>query len=121
MIAEAGFVIRQAIMITGFVFVMMLVIEYIAIAFSLFIDIQSWVTSNLLVMLHAESKKGTVYSDHTSIKKIDGNSVFAEREGESIQFNNIDVVVVSTGMKSYNPIGNAQDAIHEAYELAKNL
>ncbi len=110
MIAEAGFVIRQAIMITGFVFVMMLVI-----------DIQSWVTSNLLVMLHAESKKGTVYSDHTSIKKIDGNSVFAEREGESIQFNNIDVVVVSTGMKSYNPIGNAQDAIHEAYELAKNL
>ena len=29
MIAEAGIVIRQAIMITGFVFVMMLVIEYI--------------------------------------------------------------------------------------------
>ena len=29
MIAEVGHVIRQAIMITGFVFVMMLVIEYI--------------------------------------------------------------------------------------------
>jgi len=29
MITEAGNVVRQAIMITGFVFVMMLVIEYI--------------------------------------------------------------------------------------------
>ena len=64
--------------------------------------------------------------------------LLAEREREKIQFNNIDAVVVSTGMKSYNPIGNtgtipvylvgdankvgnAQDAIHEAYELARNL
>jgi len=66
--------------------------------------------------------------------------MFAEREGDKIQFENIDVVVVSTGMKSYNPLekelegkmqvhvvgdardpGNAQDAIHEAYDVAKSL
>jgi len=83
--------------------------------------------------------KGTVFSDHTYIKKIEGKTVYAERNGEDIQFNDIDIVVVSTGMKSYNPlekelkgkipvyvigdaqrIGNAQDAIRDGYEIAKN-
>ncbi len=86
------------------------------------------------------SEKGTVFSDHTHIKKIEGKTVFAERNGDNIQFDNIDIIVVSTGMKSYNPlekdlrnrmpvyvvgdarqIGNAQDAIRDAYETAKKL
>lgn len=86
------------------------------------------------------NEKGTVFSDHTHIKKIEGKTVFAERNGENIQFEDIDIVVVSTGMKSYNPlekdlrnkmpvyvigdarqVGNAQDAIRDAYETAKNL
>ena len=85
-------------------------------------------------------EKDTIFSDHTYIKKIDGRTVYAERNGEDIQFNNIDIVVVSTGMKSYNPleeelkekipvyvigdaqrIGNAQDAIRDGYEIAKKL
>jgi 2,4-dienoyl-CoA reductase (NADPH2) len=86
------------------------------------------------------NEKGTIFSDHTHINKIEGNTVFAERNGEDIQFENIDIIVVSTGMKSYNPlekdlrgqlavyavgdaqeIGNAQDAIRDAYETAKKL
>jgi len=86
------------------------------------------------------NEKGAVFSDHTHIKKIEGKTVFAERNGDNIQFEDIDIIVVSTGMKSYNPlekdlrnkmpvyvvgdvrqIGNAQDAIRDAYEMAKKL
>ncbi len=60
--------------------------------------------------------------------------------GEKIQFDDIDMIVVSTGMKSFNPLekeleknisvhvigdakktGNAQDAIKDAYEKAKKI
>jgi len=60
--------------------------------------------------------------------------------GEDIQFNDIDLIVVSTAMKSYIPlknefenstltyivgdalkVGKAQDAIHTAYALAIKL
>jgi len=82
--------------------------------------------------------KETVFSDHTHIKRIDGKTVYAERNGKDIQFNDIDIIVVSTGMKSYNPleeelkgempvyvigdarrVGNAQDAIRDGYEIAR--
>ena len=85
-------------------------------------------------------EKGTAFSDHTYIKRIEGKTVYAERNGEDIQFTDIDIIVVSTGMKSYNPleeelqkempvyvigdaqrIGNAQDAIRDGYEAAKEL
>jgi 2,4-dienoyl-CoA reductase-like NADH-dependent reductase (Old Yellow Enzyme family)/thioredoxin reductase len=85
-------------------------------------------------------EKGTAFSDHTYIKKVEGKTVYAERNGEDIQFTDIDIIVVSTGMKSYNPleeelkkempvyvigdarrIGNAQDAIRDGYEAAKGL
>ena len=85
-------------------------------------------------------ERDTVFSDHTYIKKIDGKTVYAERNGEDIQFNNIDIIVVSTGMKSFNPleeelkreipvyvigdaqrVGNAQDAIRDGYEVARKL
>ena len=96
------------------------------------------ISKNLSLKIMKE--KGTIFSDHTFITKIEGNRVLAERDGEEIQFENIDIIVVSTGMKSYNPLekeltgkmpvyvigdardpGNAQDAIHEAYECAKSL
>ncbi len=86
------------------------------------------------------NEKGTVFSDYTHIKRIEGKTVFAERNGENIQFEDVDMIVVSTGMESYNPlekdlenkmpvyvigdakqIGDAQDAIKDAYETAKKL
>ncbi|MFP3859782.1 MAG: FAD-dependent oxidoreductase [Bacteroidales bacterium] len=90
--------------------------------------------------LRMMNEKGTIFSDKTQIKKIEGNTVYAERHGDIIQFKNIDRIIVSTGMKSYNPlenllsknvyvcavgdakeIGNAQDAICDAYNKTKNI
>jgi 2,4-dienoyl-CoA reductase-like NADH-dependent reductase (Old Yellow Enzyme family)/thioredoxin reductase len=85
-------------------------------------------------------EKGTIFSDHTYIQKIEGSTVYAERSGKSIRFDDIDVLVVSTSMTSYNPlekelkkkmpvyvigdakrVGNAQDAIRDGYETVKSL
>jgi 2,4-dienoyl-CoA reductase (NADPH2) len=85
-------------------------------------------------------EKGTVFSDHTHIKEVKGRTVYAGRSGKSIRFDDIDVIVVSTSMKSYNPlekelegkmrvyiigdareVGNAQDAIWDGYETAREL
>ncbi|MEA1898612.1 MAG: FAD-dependent oxidoreductase, partial [Bacteroidota bacterium] len=93
-----------------------------------------------LLSLKMMKEKGTVFSDHTYIKKVAGKTVYAEKDGKDIQFNDIDMIVLSTGMKSFNPleeelknnitthligdvkkIGNAQDAIKNAYEIAKAL
>ena len=93
-----------------------------------------------LLSLKMMKEKGTVFSDHTYIKKVAGKTVYAEKDGKDIQFNDIDMIVLSTGMKSFNPleeelknnikthligdvkkIGNAQDAIKDAYEIAKAL
>ena len=81
---------------------------------------------------------GTVFSDNTHIQKVDGKTVYAERNGEKIEFNDIDLIVVSTGMKSYIPfqpktnadvyyigdahkVSKAEEAIHDAYELALKI
>jgi len=96
------------------------------------------IAKNLSLKMMKE--KGTVFSDHTYIKRVEGKTVYGERMGEDIQFNNIDIIVVSTGMKSFNPleeelkeelpvyvigdarhVGNARDAIREGYEIAKAL
>jgi len=80
------------------------------------------------------------FSDHTNIKKVEGKTVFAERNGRDMEFRDIDIIVVSTGMESYNPlekdlkdemqvylvgdvneVGNAQDGIRDAYETAKKM
>jgi pyruvate/2-oxoglutarate dehydrogenase complex dihydrolipoamide dehydrogenase (E3) component len=85
-------------------------------------------------------EKETMFSDYTHIKKIEGSTVYAERSGKKIKFDDIDIIVVSTSMKSYNPlerelegnmpvyvigdakkVGNAQDAIGDAYEIVKAL
>jgi len=96
------------------------------------------IAKNLSLKMMKE--KGTVFSDHTYIKKIEGRTVHAERKGKNIRFDEIDIIVVSTSMTSYNPlekelkkkipvcvigdakkIGNAQDAIRDGYEKAKEL
>jgi pyruvate/2-oxoglutarate dehydrogenase complex dihydrolipoamide dehydrogenase (E3) component len=85
-------------------------------------------------------EKETIFSDYTHIKRIEGKTVYAERSGRNIRFDDIDVIVVSTSMASYNPlekeltgkmpvyvigdakrVGNAQDAIRDGYETAKEL
>jgi len=49
-------------------------------------------------------KNSTIFSGHTHIKKIEGSTVYATRNGEAIQFDNIDIIVISTGMKSNDPL-----------------
>jgi 2,4-dienoyl-CoA reductase (NADPH2) len=96
------------------------------------------ISKNLSLKMMKEKK--TVFSDHTHIEKIDGRTVYAERNGEHITFNDIDIIVVSTSMKSYNPledelkgkipvyvigdakkVGKIQDAICDGYETAKKI
>jgi len=93
-----------------------------------------------LLSLKMMKDNHVVFSDHTNIKKIEGDTIYAERNGEGIEFNKIDIIVVSTGMRSYNSLeeelkdkipvyiigdavkpGNAQEAISSAYELARTL
>lgn len=90
--------------------------------------------------LRMMKESGTVFSDHTHIKKVEGRTVYAEKDGESISFSDIDLIVVSVGMRSLNTlekelangmpvcvvgdaraVGNAQDAIRDAYEKAKRI
>lgn len=94
------------------------------------------ISKNLSLKMMQE--KETVFSDHTQVQKIEGRIVYAERNGERITFNDIDIIVVSTSMTSYNPlenelkgkvpvyvigdakkVGNVQDAISDGYETAK--
>ncbi|MBN2519652.1 MAG: FAD-dependent oxidoreductase, partial [Bacteroidales bacterium] len=96
------------------------------------------ISKNLSIKMMKENN--VVFSDYTHIKKIDGKTVYAERNGQQITFNNIDIIVVSTSMNSYNPlgkelvkkmpvyvigdakkVGNVQMAINDGYETAKEL
>ena len=96
------------------------------------------IAKNLSLKMMKE--KGTIFSDYTHIKKIEGRTVYAKKKEQDIRFDDIDVIVISTSMISYNPlgkelmgempiyvigdaknIGNAQDAIRDGYELAKAL
>ena len=76
---------------------------------------------------------------NTKVQKIDGDKVQIEGSDYKQTIEGIDVIVLATGMKSYNPFkntkhdkpihiigdalkpGKAQDAIHAAYETAKNI
>jgi len=96
------------------------------------------ISKNLSLKMMKE--KETVFSDHTNIKKIEGRTVIAERNGEHITFDDVDIIVVSTSMNSYNPfenelidkvpvfvigdakkVGNVQNAISDGYETAKEI
>ncbi|RKZ01980.1 oxidoreductase [Candidatus Fermentibacteria bacterium] len=93
-----------------------------------------------LLSLKMMRENNTVFSDHTTVKRVDGKTVFAVRNGEEIQFNDIDVIVVSAGMKSVNTlgkelqgsipvkvigdaekVGNAQSAIRDGYLVASTI
>ncbi len=81
-------------------------------------------------------EKGVIFSDYTHISKIEGSTVYAKRNDKDIVFQNIDLIIVSSGMKSNNPlgkelsetmpvhvigdarmVGDAQDAIQDGYSL----
>jgi 2,4-dienoyl-CoA reductase (NADPH2) len=83
---------------------------------------------------------GVQFSDHTNIRRVEGRRVHAERQGEPIVFDDIDLIIVSTGMQSDNElaealegalplwvvgdahqIGNAQDAIADAFLTAREI
>ena len=96
------------------------------------------IAKNLSLKMMRE--KEVEFCDHTHIKKVEGEMVYAERLGKKMSFDGIDVIVISTSMKSYNPlekelkgiipfyvigdakrVGNAQDAIRDGYETAKSI
>jgi len=96
------------------------------------------ISKNLSLKMMKE--KEVVFSDYTYIKKIDGRTVYAERNGKKITFKDIDIIVISTSMNSYNPlekelikkmpvyvigdakkVGNVQMAINDGYETAKEI
>ncbi|MEA1912148.1 MAG: NAD(P)/FAD-dependent oxidoreductase [Spirochaetota bacterium] len=85
-------------------------------------------------------ENGVIFSDYTHIKKVEGSKVTAERNGDNLVFEDIDLIIVSSGVKSYNPleaelkgkipvsvigdakvVGDAQDAIADAYYTTVGL
>jgi len=76
---------------------------------------------------------------NTLVKEVDGKDVIIERENHEEKIENIDILVLATGMKSYNPfekvkldkpapiigdaavVGKAQDAIKSGFEIGKKL
>ncbi len=85
-------------------------------------------------------EENTVFSDHTNIIKVEGSTIFAEKNGQDFRFDDIDIIVVSAGMQSEQTlyteligqipvwlvgdakkVGKAQDAIRDAYELTISL
>ena len=83
-------------------------------------------------------EKGAVMLVNHRVTEVDGERVMVESSEGAKVFDNIDHIVVATGMKSYIPfesesnipfytvgdakkVGKAQEAIHDAYELAAGL
>ncbi len=80
-----------------------------------------------------KSKNTTILTDH-KVTGVEGNRVIAQSShGDVVNIDGVDIIVISTGMKSFVPfttniptitIGDAtkpakaQDAIHSAYEVA---
>lgn len=85
-------------------------------------------------------EKGVCFSDHTHLQRVEGHTLYAERDGETIVFEDVDMIVVTTGMVSDDTllaelegavpvvvvgdarrVGNAQDAIADAFLTAREL
>lgn len=90
--------------------------------------------------LQMMQKGGVRFSDHTHIQDVDGRTVHALRDGEPLVFEDVDAVVVSTGMVSVHDladalegvtpvwlvgdakqVGNAQDAIADGFLTARTI
>jgi thioredoxin reductase len=82
--------------------------------------------------------KGAVMLVNHRVTEVDGDKVMVESDEGQKAFDEVDHIVVATGMKSYLPfeaggkipvysvgdaqkVGKAQEAIREAYELAVKL
>ena len=80
---------------------------------------------------------GATFSDHTHIQRVDKRAVYALRDGQDVVFDDVDLIVMSTGMESDNHLagelegavqvwtigdarktGNAQDAIADGFLTA---
>jgi thioredoxin reductase len=82
-------------------------------------------------------EKGAVMLVNHRVSEVNGDKVVVESSEGNKVFDSIDHIVVATGMKSYIPfesdktpvytvgdaakVGKAQEAIHDAYELAAGL
>ena len=85
------------------------------------------------------SRHGVTILTDTKVTQIEDKSVFLDGANEMV-VDDVDVIVVATGMKSYNPlesqlrndlsvyvvgdalnVGKAKDAIQSGYEVALNL
>jgi len=83
---------------------------------------------------------GTEFSDRTHVERVDGRTVHATRQGQPVRFEEVDLIVVTTGMKSVfdlatelegaipvylvgdaHRVGNAREAIEDAYLTAREL
>ncbi len=86
------------------------------------------------------TENGTRFSDRTHIQRIEERTVYALREEEQVVFEDVDLIVVATGMKSRNElmeqidgavpfymigdarhVGNAEDAIADAYRICNRI
>ncbi|MHA1930197.1 MAG: NAD(P)/FAD-dependent oxidoreductase [Candidatus Thorarchaeota archaeon] len=101
------------------------------------------IAKKLSLMMMKE--KNVHFSNHTFVKKIEGKTIYAEREGKQIVFENQDIIILSVGMESNNSleqqlknelndseiqvhvigdahkIGDAQSAIREGFNVAQNI
>ncbi len=96
------------------------------------------IAKNLSLKMMKE--KQVFMSDHTHITRVEERTVHALRDGEPMHFDEVDLIVVSAGMQSYNPlegalqdklplyvigdartVGKAQDAIADGYRTALTL
>jgi len=96
------------------------------------------IARNLSLKMLRES--GTTFLDHTNIGRIDGRTAHGQRNGEPITIEDVDLVIVSTGMESVDElarelagklpvwtvgdarkVANAKDAIEGAYLTAREL
>jgi len=90
--------------------------------------------------LKALKESGAVIYTGTKVTKVEGSKVYLEGAEGEFTLDGIDHIVVSTGMRSYNPleeplkgrvpvhtvgdtrqVGKAQDAIRDAFELSVKL
>jgi len=86
------------------------------------------------------SESGTTFSDRTHVRRVEGRTVYAWREDEAIVFEEVDLIVVTTGMASVDEVarelegavpvwvvgdarqvGNAQDAIADAFLTCRGI
>jgi len=90
-----------------------------------------------LTVKKLKAKNSEIFVNH-KVVEVAGSKVIIESEEERKELENIDEIVIAAGMKSYipfeykgdtpiykvgdaNKVGKAQEAIHDAYELAINL